>query len=84
MAERYDFKIDLNEDSAHSRAARFDVIVLADVLEHLREPRVVLRRLRGFLNGDGYVVASIPNVAHAAVALELRGQLRVPPVRVAR
>src|SRR5688572_16060917 len=39
-------------------------IVLADVLEHLRDPWSVLSELRGHLAPDGVVVASVPNIAH--------------------
>jgi len=51
--------------------ARFDVILCADVLEHLRDPLRAVAALRAFLAPDGYVVASIPNVAHVAVVAEL-------------
>lgn len=44
-----------------------DVIVCGDILEHLREPRDVLRRLSGYLRQDGRLIASIPNVAHHTV-----------------
>lgn len=51
---------------------RFDCIVCADVLEHLREPGRVLRALReGWLAPDGVVVASIPNVRHWSVIRQL-------------
>jgi O-antigen biosynthesis protein len=50
---------------------RFDVIVAADVLEHLRDPLSVLRRLRAFLSPGGYFVLSLPNVAHGSVRLAL-------------
>jgi 2-polyprenyl-3-methyl-5-hydroxy-6-metoxy-1,4-benzoquinol methylase len=49
----------------------FDVIVAADVLEHLRRPERVLASLSQLLTPHGYVVASIPNVAHGAVRLAL-------------
>lgn len=49
----------------------FDVIVLADVLEHVREPQAVLADLLGLLADDGRVVLSIPNVAHIDVRLML-------------
>jgi 2-polyprenyl-3-methyl-5-hydroxy-6-metoxy-1,4-benzoquinol methylase len=50
----------------------FDVIVAADVLEHLRDPLDALRRLQGFLvPGEGSFVLSIPNVAHGSVRLAL-------------
>jgi GT2 family glycosyltransferase/2-polyprenyl-3-methyl-5-hydroxy-6-metoxy-1,4-benzoquinol methylase len=54
-------------------SARFDVILFADVLEHLRDPESVLRRVRPFLEPRGSVVASIPNVAHGSVRVALLG-----------
>ena len=50
---------------------RFDAILFLDVLEHLREPARVLRRIQRLLTADGWVIASIPNVAHGAVRLQL-------------
>src|SRR5215212_7244393 len=49
----------------------FDVIIFGDVLEHLKDPLQVLRRLKSFLGPRGYVVASIPNIAHGSVRLAL-------------
>lgn len=55
----------------------FDVIVFGDVLEHLKDPARALGRLEPFLRDGGYVVASIPNVAHGSVRLALlRGEFR--------
>lgn len=51
--------------------SRFDVVVFGDVLEHLREPMRLLEEARLFLAEGGYVVASIPNVAHGAIRLSL-------------
>jgi glycosyltransferase involved in cell wall biosynthesis/2-polyprenyl-3-methyl-5-hydroxy-6-metoxy-1,4-benzoquinol methylase len=50
---------------------KFDVAVFGDVLEHLRNPWQVLEEVRQILQPDGYVVASIPNIAHGAVRLAL-------------
>ena len=50
---------------------RFDVVVFGDVLEHLRDPLPVLRQSRRLLKANGYVVISVPNVAHGAVRLAL-------------
>ena len=50
---------------------RFDVIVAADVLEHLKDPLDALRRLRPFLAPEGFFVVSLPNIAHAGVRLAL-------------
>jgi methionine biosynthesis protein MetW len=51
--------------------ASFDVIVAADVLEHLRDPASALRLLAGYLRTDGRLVVSVPNVAHVSVRLPL-------------
>jgi 2-polyprenyl-3-methyl-5-hydroxy-6-metoxy-1,4-benzoquinol methylase len=50
---------------------RFDVVLLGDVLEHLVDPGDLLARCGDLLKGGGYVVASIPNVAHGSVRLAL-------------
>jgi 2-polyprenyl-3-methyl-5-hydroxy-6-metoxy-1,4-benzoquinol methylase len=48
----------------------FDVILCGDLLEHLRDPRAALARLRPL--GDR-LVASTPNVANWAIRLSLLG-----------
>lgn len=50
---------------------RFDVVVGGDVLEHLADPLTVLRGCRAALKPGGYVVLSLPNIAHADVKLQL-------------
>jgi O-antigen biosynthesis protein len=50
---------------------RFDAIVAADVLEHLKDPLATLNRLRSYLKQDGAFVISVPNVAHGSVRLAL-------------
>src|ERR1041385_563151 len=52
---------------------RFDAVLFADVLEHLREPAKPLQRARPFVGEGGVVIASIPNIAHASVRLSLLG-----------
>ncbi len=49
----------------------FDVAVFGDVLEHLRNPWRVLKETRELLKPEGYVVVSIPNIAHGAIRLAL-------------
>jgi 2-polyprenyl-3-methyl-5-hydroxy-6-metoxy-1,4-benzoquinol methylase len=55
----------------HFGAGTFDVVVLGDVLEHLRDPTRLLRACVPLLSEQGSVVISIPNVAHAALRLAL-------------
>ncbi len=45
-------------------AAPFDVVVCADVLEHLRRPEDLLAQLRSVLVQRGSVIASVPNFGH--------------------
>ena len=49
----------------------FDVIILADIIEHLVNPAQVLERLKKFLKPSGLMLLSIPNGAHGSVALEI-------------
>ncbi|MBU9889681.1 MAG: class I SAM-dependent methyltransferase [Candidatus Omnitrophica bacterium] len=45
----------------------FEVVVIADVLEHLVEPEAVLRSVKPLLASNGCVVASLPHAGHASV-----------------
>lgn len=45
----------------------FDVIICADVLEHLTDPWATLNKLTTYLNVGGIVVISIPNIAYRTV-----------------
>ena len=65
-AEELDLEAELGDE-------RFDAVLFADVLEHLRDPAGVLRRVRPFVAEGGVVIASIPNVAHISVRLALLG-----------
>lgn len=51
--------------------ASYDVVLMLDVLEHLVDPTVVLRRLRDVLRPGGVGLVSLPNVAHWSVRKEL-------------
>jgi 2-polyprenyl-3-methyl-5-hydroxy-6-metoxy-1,4-benzoquinol methylase len=50
---------------------RFDLLVFADVLEHTVEPRAVLERFLPYLEDDGQILVSLPNVAAWTVRLGL-------------
>lgn len=65
-AEKIDYAAELAGEE-------FDVVLFADVLEHLKEPGDVLRRIRPFVAENGVVIASIPNIAHGSVRLALLG-----------
>ncbi len=46
---------------------RFDVIVFADILEHLADPWSALKLARDLLAPEGRVVASIPNIRNIRI-----------------
>jgi 2-polyprenyl-3-methyl-5-hydroxy-6-metoxy-1,4-benzoquinol methylase len=78
LAEQYAERVIVGDAETIDYAAElageeFDVVLFADVLEHLKEPGDVLRRVRPFVAENGVVVASIPNIAHASVRLALLG-----------
>lgn len=60
---------DLNSPTwtASLGGAKFDVIVIADVLEHLVDPWTTLRQAVDLLQPHGHVVCSIPNASHSAI-----------------
>lgn len=49
----------------------FDVIMLADVLEHLRDPSSLVKKLLPLLKEDGKVIVSLPNIGHNDILLNL-------------
>ena len=49
----------------------FDAVILGDVLEHLKWPDKVIERLKSYLRPSGYLVVSMPNVAHGDIILNL-------------
>ncbi len=55
-------KVDITSDKLRI-PKDFDVIVLADVLEHLVDPLLVLIRLRDHLKTGGEIIVSLPNVS---------------------
>jgi methionine biosynthesis protein MetW len=61
----------------------FDVVLFADVLEHLVDPFEALRLAQRFLRNGGAVIASVPNIAHWTVRLSLlRGRFDYQPVGI--
>jgi len=55
---------ELFDDSLPSRLGRFDCVIAADVLEHLRDPLRVLAGATALLSANGTAVISVPNVRY--------------------
>jgi glycosyltransferase involved in cell wall biosynthesis len=73
MAGRYAARV-LNQDIEvveWNSLPDFDVVVLADILEHLRDPLNTLQKCVDHLAPGGRVVITLPNAAHWSVRLEL-------------
>ena len=59
------------EEKALDFPDKFDYIIFADVLEHLRNPEETLRYCRTLLKENGKVLACIPNLMNCMVMKEL-------------
>lgn len=67
------YLMNLNTELFQTRTItkKYDVIIFADVLEHLVQPEKVLQFFLQFLKSDGCVVVSLPNVAFIVNRLRL-------------
>lgn len=65
--------LDLEADDWHAcfRNQLYDCIVCADVLEHIKDPRRVIRDCRDLLSDSGLFLISIPNISYAYFIAEL-------------
>ena len=59
------------DESVPERFGTFDIVLFADVLEHLVDPVDMLERVKPALKPTGRVLVSIPNVAHGTVRAKL-------------
>ncbi|MEO8897906.1 MAG: class I SAM-dependent methyltransferase [Candidatus Dormibacter sp.] len=65
------YRVDLAVEAPPLAPGSVDLLILADVLEHLPDPAATLRRLRPLLADGGRLVASVPNGANWALRLQL-------------
>jgi 2-polyprenyl-3-methyl-5-hydroxy-6-metoxy-1,4-benzoquinol methylase len=59
------------EEAENDYISGADVVVLADVLEHLENPNNVLKRLVGLQKADCGFIISVPNIANIWIRLNL-------------
>lgn len=65
-------QIDLNTQQPHNIVNElFDVIVMADILEHIHTPEAVLQSAEKCLKPEGKVLISIPNAGYVGALLSL-------------
>lgn len=68
------FQADLNDLSwpeLLKNEKKFDVVVIADVLEHVYDPWTTLKLIPELLNDKGYIVVSLPHAGHSAILASL-------------
>jgi 2-polyprenyl-3-methyl-5-hydroxy-6-metoxy-1,4-benzoquinol methylase len=65
------YVFDITSPNAADVLGGFDVIIFADVIEHLTDPRAALTAVHALLNPGGVIVYSIPHMGHASVRLDL-------------
>jgi len=58
------FSLSIEADELPFQAHEFDLILAADVLEHLVDPWLAMQRISGWLKPGGLALFSIPNIQH--------------------
>jgi SAM-dependent methyltransferase len=64
------YAVDLNDTTwpkSLEHEPAFDVVIVADVLEHLYDPWTALQHMKSCIGDDGCLIASIPHAGHNAV-----------------
>jgi SAM-dependent methyltransferase len=66
VVERTDafFKSDLNDRIPAEAGTDFDIVLAADVLEHLVNPGTLMKQIQDAVSPDGTVIFCVPNMAH--------------------
>jgi 2-polyprenyl-3-methyl-5-hydroxy-6-metoxy-1,4-benzoquinol methylase len=62
---------DIEQDTIDLPTNYFDCIVLADVLEHTKNPWEVLSTVKKFLTEDGIIIVSLPHIGHIGPVLKI-------------
>ena len=64
------YQVDLNDSNwprLLEKDEKFDVVIAADILEHLWDPWKTLSLIRSLIKEDGEIIISLPHVGHCAV-----------------
>jgi methionine biosynthesis protein MetW len=65
------FQKDIETDFALPFGKEFDFAILADVLEHVRNPKLVLEEIKQYLRDQGQLIVSLPNFCHWYVRIKV-------------
>jgi glycosyltransferase involved in cell wall biosynthesis len=58
------FKADLNDGIPSEVGSGFDIVLAADVIEHVMNPSVLMSQIREVLSPQGTALICVPNIAH--------------------
>lgn len=59
------------EDKNIDFNVKFDIIIFADVLEHLRDPKATVNYCKDLLRSKGKIITCIPNLMHFSIMMDL-------------
>jgi 2-polyprenyl-3-methyl-5-hydroxy-6-metoxy-1,4-benzoquinol methylase len=65
------YQLNIETDDISELAKDYDVIYFGDVVEHLVNPAKALEKVKHHLSPTGFILFSIPNMAHATIRLLL-------------
>ncbi len=71
LHERFDQAVIADLETVRRLPTHADAIVLADILEHLRDPSALLSCVRQSLTPEGHLFVSVPNIANVTVRIGL-------------
>lgn len=71
MFYRSTFLRDLYKPSLKIKNKKYDYIIFSDILEHLPRPDLLLKDSKKYLNKNGKIIVSIPNIARLEIRIKL-------------
>lgn len=61
------YNLDLEAFSTEDWQEKFDVVIMGDILEHLRDPWKTAARMYEILKPGGKIIISVPNITHVSI-----------------
>ncbi|MGL5694998.1 MAG: methyltransferase domain-containing protein [Peptostreptococcaceae bacterium] len=62
---------DIENDDISLEENKFDLVILLDVLEHLKDPWELMKKVKKSLKKDGQIIISLPNIMHISIVNSL-------------
>ncbi|MFZ2153308.1 MAG: class I SAM-dependent methyltransferase [Microgenomates group bacterium] len=64
-------KLDIENYDFRKIKEKFDLIILADIIEHLKNPSILLTKVQHLLTPTGIVICSVPNFLHFSIKCKI-------------